>query len=387
MYEKLRRAAQKEKRLKEEEIKKSEKELANYPDKIFKSADGTHWGVTKDGIYHHYKSLPNELLHRVAEQSPIKPPASAPSKKVAISVDDVIDKIVESPSIIKNISKENAKKLVLAVQERFKDDKELVGNFTALVENSVDLVEHKTKAQKLQSKIARELALKTQTQVLKKAGFSPKYIEKYQKSETEQNDRSTVEKDSRKLVESLRPAEKAARIIDESMGKSHKPATDADKWLHRALSEVADPTRERHNSLEFEEIKTEAQSRPTDKKSKKLGKKAGVMLLSLLLRSVFEKTDNKTNESTNFNPAALKKGFTNPISNSNKIYTLESIRSMTESELKKHKKAISYQKQTIGIPTRKEAEKETAKGGLVYVKAYTRNDGVNVKSYYRARPN
>lgn len=55
---------------------------------------------------------------------------------------------------------------------------------------------------------------------------------------------------------------------------------------------------------------------------------------------------------------------------------------MTETELQQNKSAIDYQRQTIGIPTNKQAKAS----GMVFVNGYTRSDGVQVKSYYRTRP-
>ena len=44
-----------------------------------------------------------------------------------------------------------------------------------------------------------------------------------------------------------------------------------------------------------------------------------------------------------------------------------------------------YQKQTIGVPTREQAQKVVSKGGMVHVRAYTRADGTKVRSHYRSR--
>ena len=58
---------------------------------------------------------------------------------------------------------------------------------------------------------------------------------------------------------------------------------------------------------------------------------------------------------------------------------------ITEEEKEANKDAIIYQEQTIGVPTRKQAEKVAQKGGMVHVSAYTRADGTKVRSYYRSR--
>ena len=58
---------------------------------------------------------------------------------------------------------------------------------------------------------------------------------------------------------------------------------------------------------------------------------------------------------------------------------------MTTQEREKNKEAIIYQKQTIGVPTRKQAQRAVEKGWMVHVSAYTRSDGTKVRSYYRSR--
>ena len=69
----------------------------------------------------------------------------------------------------------------------------------------------------------------------------------------------------------------------------------------------------------------------------------------------------------------------------NKIFTQEDIDEMTEQEKKENAQAIMYQKQTIGVPTREQAQKVVSKGGMVHVRAYTRADGTKVRSHYRSR--
>lgn len=78
-------------------------------------------------------------------------------------------------------------------------------------------------------------------------------------------------------------------------------------------------------------------------------------------------------------------GYINKKSNDNKIFTQEDIDEMTEEERQKNSAAILYQKQTIGIPTRQQAQKTVKNGGMVHVSAYTRTDGTKVKSYYRSK--
>lgn len=88
------------------------------------------------------------------------------------------------------------------------------------------------------------------------------------------------------------------------------------------------------------------------------------------------------NEQKDFDEKADYSGYVNEVSKDNKIYTQEDIESMSKEDLRKNQKAIDYQKQKIGIPSAKQAKAS----GMVYVSGYTRSDGVEVKSYYRARP-
>lgn len=89
-----------------------------------------------------------------------------------------------------------------------------------------------------------------------------------------------------------------------------------------------------------------------------------------------------TKQDIDFDESKDYSGYINEVTNSNKIYTKEDLESMTETELQQNKSAIDYQRQTIGIPTNKQAKDS----GMVFVNSYTRSDGVQVKSYYRTRP-
>ncbi len=77
--------------------------------------------------------------------------------------------------------------------------------------------------------------------------------------------------------------------------------------------------------------------------------------------------------------------YENKKSNDNKIFTKEDIEEMSEEEREKNKEAIVYQKRTIGIPTREQADRTVKKGGMIHVSSYTRSDGTKVKSHYRSR--
>ncbi len=82
------------------------------------------------------------------------------------------------------------------------------------------------------------------------------------------------------------------------------------------------------------------------------------------------------------------KNYKNPETGDDKIYTQEDIDNMTRGEYTHHEKAIQAQKHYIGIPTHKELENVSkTHGGIVYVSAYTRSDGTQVRSYWRSNPN
>lgn len=80
----------------------------------------------------------------------------------------------------------------------------------------------------------------------------------------------------------------------------------------------------------------------------------------------------------------FSRDYVNEVSGDSKIFTKEDLESMSEDELGSKKKAIDFQKEKMGIPTKKEAEKEVLKGGMIHVKSYVRSDGTKVRNYYRA---
>jgi len=98
--------------------------------------------------------------------------------------------------------------------------------------------------------------------------------------------------------------------------------------------------------------------------------------------------ENKVEQFNNSNKkidTSLFFGWKNPITGDKKIYTKEYINSMSEEELKKHRKEIEIQAKKIGIPRNddmKEAQNEH--GNVVHVRAYTRMSGVHVRDYYRS---
>ena len=77
------------------------------------------------------------------------------------------------------------------------------------------------------------------------------------------------------------------------------------------------------------------------------------------------------------------KNYYNAISGDERIFTREDIANMTNSEYKNNEKAINYQLTNIGVPTEKELKNSE---NVVYVKAYTKDDGTHVKAHYRSKP-
>ena len=76
------------------------------------------------------------------------------------------------------------------------------------------------------------------------------------------------------------------------------------------------------------------------------------------------------------------KNFYNTISNSDRIFTLEEINSMSPFEKAKNNLAISYQQSRIGLPTNDELKNNL---NAVYVHPYRRQDGTFVRGYWRSK--
>ena len=77
------------------------------------------------------------------------------------------------------------------------------------------------------------------------------------------------------------------------------------------------------------------------------------------------------------------KNYFNAISGDERIFSREDIANMTNTEYKNNEKAINYQLTNIGVPTNKELMNSE---NVVYVKAYTKDDGTHVKAHYRSKP-
>ena len=76
------------------------------------------------------------------------------------------------------------------------------------------------------------------------------------------------------------------------------------------------------------------------------------------------------------------KNYFNKITDSDRIYTREDIGNMSSNEYTKNEKAINYQLKSIGIPTNSQLGNSS---DVVYVSAYTRKDGTEVRAYYRSK--
>lgn len=76
------------------------------------------------------------------------------------------------------------------------------------------------------------------------------------------------------------------------------------------------------------------------------------------------------------------KNFFNEISNNSRVFTAEDIGDMTPDEFSQNESAIDYQMSTLGIPFNQDL---SGNDDVVYVHAYTRSDGTEVKAHYRSK--
>lgn len=70
------------------------------------------------------------------------------------------------------------------------------------------------------------------------------------------------------------------------------------------------------------------------------------------------------------------------VSNNNRIFTAEDIGEMSGNEFSQNEKAIDYQMGNLGIPRRNDLN---GNSDVVFVQAYTRSDGTEVKAHYRSK--
>ena len=77
------------------------------------------------------------------------------------------------------------------------------------------------------------------------------------------------------------------------------------------------------------------------------------------------------------------KNYRNPYTNDNRIYTNKDLYNMSFGEFIKRKNEVLGQYRVLGVPTEKELQ---GSENVVYVEAYTREDGTEVKAHYRSKP-
>jgi len=76
------------------------------------------------------------------------------------------------------------------------------------------------------------------------------------------------------------------------------------------------------------------------------------------------------------------KNFFNKFTNNNRIFSYQDVLNMPNEEGAFFKDAIDYQARTIGLPTNEQLQNSS---DVIYVHAYTRDDGTNVRAHYRSK--
>lgn len=79
---------------------------------------------------------------------------------------------------------------------------------------------------------------------------------------------------------------------------------------------------------------------------------------------------------------ASLRNFFNKILDSDRIYSREDIGEMSNDEFKANEKAIDYQMANLGVPQNADLANSD---DVVYVHAYTRDDGTKVRAHYRSK--
>ena len=77
------------------------------------------------------------------------------------------------------------------------------------------------------------------------------------------------------------------------------------------------------------------------------------------------------------------KNYVNSHTGDNRIFSNQEIADMSVREAFKRQNEIMSQYHQIGIPSEKELQ---SSDNVVYVNAYTREDGTEVKAHYRSKP-
>ena len=93
----------------------------------------------------------------------------------------------------------------------------------------------------------------------------------------------------------------------------------------------------------------------------------------------------KVEKNNNTESKSKYKGYKNPLTNDNRIFTREDIGGFSTKEYSASEPEIMAQWSKIGIPTNGDLELDSiSTGGTIFVQAYTRSDGTRVKAHYRA---
>ena len=77
------------------------------------------------------------------------------------------------------------------------------------------------------------------------------------------------------------------------------------------------------------------------------------------------------------------KNYVNSHTGDNRIYSLNDITQMPLGDVLKNKEELLSQYRVLGVPTESELQDSD---NVVYVQAYTREDGTEVKAHYRSKP-
>ena len=77
------------------------------------------------------------------------------------------------------------------------------------------------------------------------------------------------------------------------------------------------------------------------------------------------------------------KNYRNPHTNDNRIYSNRDLYDMPFGEFIKRRHEVLGQYRVLGVPTERELQ---GSDNVVYVEAYTREDGTEVKAHYRSKP-
>ena len=76
------------------------------------------------------------------------------------------------------------------------------------------------------------------------------------------------------------------------------------------------------------------------------------------------------------------KNYFNKFTNDNRIFSYQDVLNMSNEDGAFFKDAIDYQARTIGLPTDEQLQKSS---DIIYVHAYTRDDGTKVRAHYRSK--